>query len=104
MYRREYVVSRVHGLREDWFRYAEESSRSRALCATMVVRVRAILSDRGREHNVCKTVWLSEALLVYGEMTWTLLTDSLDELRKCLKSAFSVVDSTKSVTLGYDAN
>jgi hypothetical protein len=39
-------------------------------------------------HNVCKTVWLSEALLVYGEMTWTLLADSLDELRKCQKSAF----------------
>jgi hypothetical protein len=35
-------------------------------------------------HNVCKTVWLSEVLLVYGEMTWTLLADSLDELRKCL--------------------
>jgi hypothetical protein len=42
-------------------------------------------------HNVCKTVWLSEALLVYGDMTWTLLDatiGSLDELRKCLKSAF----------------
>jgi hypothetical protein len=42
----------------------------------------------GEIHNVCKTVWLSEALLVYGEMTWTLLADSLDELRKWLKSAF----------------
>jgi hypothetical protein len=49
--------------------------------------------------------WLSEALLVYGEMTWTLLADSLDELRKCLKSAFllsrpprAAVDSIKSVS------
>jgi hypothetical protein len=63
-------------------------------------------------HPVCKTVWLSEALLVYGDMTWTLLAatiDSLDELRKCIKSAFllspppaqscwTVVDSTKSVS------
>jgi hypothetical protein len=42
-------------------------------------------------HNGCKTVWLSEALLVYGDMTWTILAatiDSLDELRKCIKSAF----------------
>jgi hypothetical protein len=60
---------------------------------------------RGSSHNVCKTVWLSKALLVYGEMTWTLLADGLDELRKCLKSAFccharpdSVVDSTNSVS------
>jgi hypothetical protein len=51
-------------------------------------------------------------LLVYGDMTWTLLAatiDSLDELRKCIKSAFllspppaqscwTVVDSTKSVS------
>jgi hypothetical protein len=56
-------------------------------------------------------VGLSEALLVYGDMTWTLLAatiDNLDELRKCLKTAFfvvthaqscrTVVDSTKSVS------
>jgi hypothetical protein len=62
-------------------------------------------------HNVCKTVWLSEALLVYGDMTWTLLgatIDSLDELRKWSKISFfvvthaqscwTVVDSTKSVS------
>jgi hypothetical protein len=48
------------------------------------------LNSSHKSHNVCKTVWLSEALLVYGDMTWTLLAatiDSLDELRKCLKSA-----------------
>jgi hypothetical protein len=28
-------------------------------------------------HNVCKTVWLSEALLVYGYMTWTLLAATI---------------------------
>jgi hypothetical protein len=58
-----------------------------------------------------KTVWLSEALLGYGDMTWTLLAatiDSLDDLRKMSKISFfvvthaqscwTVVDSTKSVS------
>jgi hypothetical protein len=57
--------SRDHGLREDWFRCAKESLRSCALCATMVVRVRAILGDRfaglmchkGRESTGGERAW-----------------------------------------------
>jgi hypothetical protein len=62
-------------------------------------------------YNGCKTVWLSEALLVYGDMIRTILAatiDSLDELRKLSKISFfvvthaqscwTVVDSTKSVS------
>jgi hypothetical protein len=66
---------------------------------------------RGLVHNVCKTVWLSEALLVYGDMIRTILAatiDSLDDLRKLSKISFfvvthaqscwTVVDFTKSVS------
>jgi hypothetical protein len=42
----------------------------------IVVSVNKLQLERILTHNVCKTVWLSEALLVYGEMTWTLLADS----------------------------
>jgi hypothetical protein len=63
-------------------------------------------------------VWLSEALLVYGEMTWTKV-DTLGwqfgQIEKMSKISFfvvtpaqicwTVVDSTKSVSAeGYDAN
>jgi hypothetical protein len=67
--------------------------------------------SQGQKHNGCKTVWLSEALLVYVDMIRTILAatiDSLDELRKLFKISFfvathaqscwTVVDSTKSVS------
>jgi hypothetical protein len=66
---------------------------------------------RGSRHNVCKTVWLSEALLVYGYMTWTLLAATIWQFGRIEKmskisffvvmhaqSCWTVVDSIKSVS------
>jgi hypothetical protein len=73
----------------------------------------------GPPHNGCKTVWLSEALLVYGDMTWLLRLTVWTNWENCLKSAFLLSRTPRAagqylilpnqfrlswVTLGYDAN
>jgi hypothetical protein len=80
----------LHVLTPLWGRLyltAKKRDKTSAIKNKKVVKPRRKL-EKSPDHNVCKTVWLSEALLVFGEMTWTLLADSLDKLRKCLKSAF----------------
>jgi hypothetical protein len=77
----------------------------------IIIFTRELVEIYGCTHNVCKTVWLSEALLVYSYMTWTLLAATIwtfGRIEKMSKISFfvvthaqscwTVVDSTKSVS------